>query len=57
MNLMMTDGFQVTNCNLSRLEEWSVARITDHHGTGSDALFEVEYTTRDHVWLPYHEVS
>jgi hypothetical protein len=43
--------------DLSRLEEWSVARITDHHGAGSDALFEVEYTTGDRVWLPYHEVS
>ncbi|KAJ8592857.1 hypothetical protein M405DRAFT_690043, partial [Rhizopogon salebrosus TDB-379] len=43
--------------DLGRLEEWSVACITDHHGAGSDALFEVEYTTGDRVWLPYHEVS
>jgi len=29
----------------------------NHNGAGSDALFEVEYTTGDRVWLPYHEVS
>ncbi|KAG2141873.1 hypothetical protein DEU56DRAFT_715864, partial [Suillus clintonianus] len=38
-------------------EEWSVARVTDHHGQGSGALFKVEYTTGDFVWLPYHSVS
>ena len=43
--------------DLGRPEEWSVAQIVDHHGAGSDALFKVEYTAGDHVWLPYHEVS
>jgi len=43
--------------DLGRLEEWSVSRVTDHHGAGTDALFEIEYTTGDKVWLPYHEVS
>ncbi|KAG1823034.1 hypothetical protein EV424DRAFT_1321630, partial [Suillus variegatus] len=38
-------------------EEWSISRVTDHHGQGSNSLFEVEYSSRDHVWLPYHEVS
>lgn len=38
-------------------EEWSVSRVSDHHGQGTDALFKVEYTTGDHVWLPYHDVA
>ncbi|KAG1829928.1 hypothetical protein EV424DRAFT_1270966, partial [Suillus variegatus] len=38
-------------------EEWSVSRISDHHGVGTDAIFKVVYTTGDHVWLPYHVVS
>ncbi|KAG2756544.1 hypothetical protein P692DRAFT_201671073, partial [Suillus brevipes Sb2] len=33
--------------DLGRLEEWSVSRITDHHGQGANALFEVEYSTGD----------
>ncbi|KAG2150795.1 hypothetical protein DEU56DRAFT_689539, partial [Suillus clintonianus] len=39
------------------LEEWSVSHLTDHNGQGTDSLFEVEYSTGDRVWLPYHEVS
>ena len=42
---------------LTSLEEWSVSCITDHHGTRTNALFEIEYTTGNKVWLPYHEVS
>lgn len=38
-------------------EEWSVARIADHTGQSTDSTFKVEYTTGDHVWLPYHVVS
>ncbi|KAG0692130.1 hypothetical protein DFH29DRAFT_1009311 [Suillus ampliporus] len=42
---------------IGKLEEWSVSCVTDHNGQGTSALFEVEYNTRDRVWLPYHEVS
>lgn len=43
--------------DIGHLEEWSVSRIADHQGTGPDALFEVEYSTGDRVWLPYYQVS
>src|SRR5205807_1028641 len=42
---------------IGQLEEWSVSRIRSHSGQGTTALFEVEYSTGDRVWLPYHEVS
>ena len=42
---------------LGKVEELSVKRITDHHGKGIDSLFLVEYSNRDTVWLPHHEVS
>ncbi|KAG2743902.1 hypothetical protein P692DRAFT_201666272, partial [Suillus brevipes Sb2] len=38
-------------------EEWSVSRISDHSGQGTDSSFKVEYTTGEHVWLPYHVTS
>jgi hypothetical protein len=43
--------------DIGSLEEWSVSRVTDHNGQGTDSLFEIEYSTGDRVWLPYHEVS
>jgi len=43
--------------DLGSLEEWSVSRVVSHNGQGTDSLFEIEYTTGDRVWLPYHEVS
>ncbi|OAX36170.1 hypothetical protein K503DRAFT_867760 [Rhizopogon vinicolor AM-OR11-026] len=42
---------------IGQLEEWSISRIRTHSGQGTAALFEVEYSTGDCVWLPYHEVS
>ncbi|KAG0705257.1 hypothetical protein DFH29DRAFT_997048 [Suillus ampliporus] len=39
------------------LEEWSVSCVINHNGQGTNSLFEIEYTTGDKVWLPYHEVS
>ncbi|KAG1888163.1 hypothetical protein F4604DRAFT_1489844, partial [Suillus subluteus] len=46
---------QISDIGIS--EDWSVSRVLDHHGQGTNALFKVEYTTGDHVWLPYHAVS
>jgi hypothetical protein len=46
---------QITDIGV--LEEWSVSKVADHHGQGTNALFEIEYTTGDRVWLPYHKVS
>ncbi|KAJ8579463.1 hypothetical protein M405DRAFT_685739, partial [Rhizopogon salebrosus TDB-379] len=43
--------------DLGSFEEWSVLRVVSHNGQGTDSLFKIEYTTRDRVWLPYHEVS
>jgi hypothetical protein len=42
---------------IGTLEDCSVSRVTDHHGQGTDALFEIEYSTGDRVWLPHYEVS
>ncbi|KAG1850407.1 hypothetical protein F4604DRAFT_1515413, partial [Suillus subluteus] len=43
--------------DIGRLEEWSVAWITNHQGSGTDTLFKIVYSTGDKVWLPYHQVS
>ncbi|KIM61076.1 hypothetical protein SCLCIDRAFT_123020, partial [Scleroderma citrinum Foug A] len=42
---------------LGKVEELSVKCITDHHGKGNDLLFLVEYSNKDTIWLPHHEVS
>lgn len=33
--------------------EWSVERILSHSGSGTDAVFEVKWTSGDVTWLPY----
>ncbi|KAG2154522.1 uncharacterized protein EDB93DRAFT_1081290, partial [Suillus bovinus] len=43
--------------DIGHLEEWFVARVTDHQGSGTDLLFKVKYSTGDRVWFPYHQVS
>jgi hypothetical protein len=51
-------GWQLNQiADLGTPEEWSISRIVDHNGQGTDSLFEVEYSSGDKVWLPYHEVS
>ena len=42
---------------LGKVEELNVKNISDHHGKGADALFEVLYTNGDSVWLLYLEVK
>ncbi|KAF9491805.1 hypothetical protein BDN71DRAFT_1375167, partial [Pleurotus eryngii] len=37
--------------------EWAVNKIVNHHGFKTDAMFEVEWTSGDITWLPYHQVS
>ncbi|KIK31647.1 hypothetical protein CY34DRAFT_39936, partial [Suillus luteus UH-Slu-Lm8-n1] len=36
---------QIADIGIS--EDWSVSRISDHHGQGTDAIFRVEYTSGD----------
>ncbi|KAF9500806.1 hypothetical protein BDN71DRAFT_1348206, partial [Pleurotus eryngii] len=37
--------------------EWAVQRITNHHGSHTDAMFQVKWTLGDVTWLPYHQIS
>jgi hypothetical protein len=37
--------------------EWSVERILSHQGSGTDALFEVKWTSEDVTWMSYVEIS
>ncbi|KIO07511.1 hypothetical protein M404DRAFT_24008, partial [Pisolithus tinctorius Marx 270] len=37
--------------------EWSVDRIIKHHGSHSEASFEVQWTAGDRMWLPYDEIA
>ncbi|OSD06699.1 hypothetical protein PYCCODRAFT_1342175, partial [Trametes coccinea BRFM310] len=36
--------------------EWAVDRIISHVGRGSEAEFEVQWSTGDVSWAPYHDV-
>jgi hypothetical protein len=36
--------------------EWNVSKIITHQNLGVDAVFQVEWGSGDHTWLPYHEV-
>ena len=37
--------------------EWAVDRILSHVGAGRNAEFEVQWTTGDVSWAPYHDVQ
>jgi len=37
--------------------EWAMDKILCHRGSHSDTDFEIQRTTGDRSWLPYHEVS
>ncbi len=37
-------------------QEWAVERIISHVGRGRDAEFEVQWSTGDVTWVPYHDV-
>jgi hypothetical protein len=37
--------------------EWSVERILSNQGSGTDALFEVKWTSGDVTWMSYVEIS
>ena len=39
------------------LEEWSIDRILSHAGRGTDALFEIQWSTGDVTWAPYAELK
>ncbi|KAJ3474431.1 hypothetical protein NLI96_g12462 [Meripilus lineatus] len=38
-------------------KEWIVDRIISHSGKGSDAEFEVQWSTGDITWVPYHDIK
>ncbi|TFK78812.1 hypothetical protein K466DRAFT_452655, partial [Polyporus arcularius HHB13444] len=40
-----------------RPREWSVDRILSHAGAGTDAEFEVQWSTGDVTWAPYRDVK
>ncbi|TFK79384.1 hypothetical protein K466DRAFT_472449, partial [Polyporus arcularius HHB13444] len=40
-----------------RPREWAVDRIISHVGTGTDAEFEIQWSTGDVTWAPYHDVK
>ena len=37
--------------------EWAVDRILSHMGRGSDAEFEVQWSTGDVTWVPYADIK
>ncbi|KAJ3474054.1 hypothetical protein NLI96_g12674 [Meripilus lineatus] len=38
-------------------KEWIVDRIISHSGKGSEAEFEVQWSTGDVTWAPYHDIK
>ncbi|KAJ3486050.1 hypothetical protein NLI96_g4519 [Meripilus lineatus] len=38
-------------------QEWIVDRIVSHSGKGSEAEFEVQWSTGDVTWAPYHDIK
>ncbi|EPS95031.1 hypothetical protein FOMPIDRAFT_33827, partial [Fomitopsis schrenkii] len=36
-----------------RDNEWAIERIVSHTSEGDSALFEAEWKTGDHTWVPY----
>ncbi|KAF9234433.1 hypothetical protein BU15DRAFT_79040 [Melanogaster broomeanus] len=59
--LMTTSVFQGAICgtcqaSLKGASEWVVDRLLSHSGKGSDAMFEVLWSTGDITWAPLREV-
>ncbi|KAI0327501.1 hypothetical protein GY45DRAFT_1283547, partial [Cubamyces sp. BRFM 1775] len=40
-----------------RSDEWAIARILSHHGSGSGAIFEVEWRAGDQTWVPLDSIQ
>ncbi|PIL27303.1 transcription factor [Ganoderma sinense ZZ0214-1] len=38
-------------------DEWAINKILTHHGHGRNALFEVQWSSGDQTWLPYHTIA
>ena len=38
-------------------EEWAVDRIRSHHGSRTDASFEIVWKSGDVTWLPYYQIT
>ncbi|KDQ25863.1 hypothetical protein PLEOSDRAFT_1025619, partial [Pleurotus ostreatus PC15] len=38
-------------------KEWAVKEIRSHSGSNSDAMFEIEWSSGDLTWMPFHEIK
>ena len=38
-------------------DEWAVDRILSHHGSRTDATFEILWKSGDVTWLPYYQIT
>ena len=38
-------------------DEWAVDRILSHHGTRTEATFEILWKSGDITWLPYYQIT
>lgn len=38
-------------------DEWAVDRILSHHGSRTDAIFEILWKSGDVTWLPYYQIT
>jgi RNase H-like domain found in reverse transcriptase/Reverse transcriptase (RNA-dependent DNA polymerase)/Integrase zinc binding domain/Retroviral aspartyl protease/Zinc knuckle len=38
-------------------DEWAVDKLLSHHGSGTDATFEVLWKSGDVTWLPYYQIT
>jgi hypothetical protein len=38
-------------------DEWAVDRILSHHGSRTDATFEILWKSGDTTWLPYYQIT
>jgi hypothetical protein len=38
-------------------DEWAVDRILSHHGSGTEATFEILWKSGDVTWLPYYQIT
>jgi hypothetical protein len=38
-------------------EEWAVDRVLSHHGSRTEAVFEILWKSGDTTWLPYYQIT
>ena len=38
-------------------DKWAVDRILSHHGSCTDATFEILWKSGDTMWLPYYQIT